>query len=196
MLRIPHRPAIWTVLSASTVAVALLLPTALKAEPAPAEREQEVAYCNTADYAIKIYINEGSRPSIEGEDAMIRIYDRSDNAVFINRTPVSQERGLKNGIVGTIYENLMGESQWQLFMARDAGAGFDSESPNADPDAGVHQCILSRDGEIISYGEGRVAGESVGGGGYYPGTSSPDSPGGGGYYSGDEDPSRPSSNDN
>ena len=67
--------------------------TSLKAEPAPENREQEIAYCNTEDFAIKIYTLEGSRPSSSGADAMIRIYDRSDRMTFINRTPVSQETG-------------------------------------------------------------------------------------------------------
>jgi hypothetical protein len=196
MIRISYGSAIWTLLSAGAVAGTLLLPTSLKAEPAPAEREQEIAYCNTEEFAIKIYTLEGSRPSISGADAMIRIYDRSDDATFINGTPVSQEQGLKNGIVGTVYENLRGENQWQLFMARDAGAGFDPESPNADPAAGVHQCILSRDGNIMAIGEGRVGG-NVGGGGYYPGDSGgsgsrPGSSGGVGGTGGDS--SRPSLN--
>jgi hypothetical protein len=153
-----------------------------------------VAYCNTEDFAIKIYTLEDSRPSIPGEDAMIRIYYRSDNATFINSTPVSQERGLKNGIVGTVYENLRGEDQWELFMARDAGAGFAPESPSADPDAGVHRCILSRDGAIMAYGEGRVAGESVGGGGYFPGDSGESEGGTGGSGGTGGGSSRPSYN--
>jgi len=194
MLGLLHRSAMGTLLSAGAIAGALLVPTSLKAEPAPENREQEIAYCNTEDFAIKIYTLEGSRPSSSGADAMIRIYDRSDRMTFINRTPVSQEQGLKNGLVGTVYENLMGENQWQLFMARDAGAGFDPESPSANPNAGVHQCMLSRDGAIISYGEGRVAGEVVGGGGYNPGDSgaSDGNPGGVGGTGGGS--SRPSYN--
>jgi hypothetical protein len=194
MLRLPYRSTTWTLLSAGAVAGAFLLPTSLRAEPAPAEREQEIAYCNTEEFAIKIFTYEGSRPSISGADAMIRIYDRSDDATFINGTDVSQDRGLKNGLVGTVYENLRGEDQWQLFMARDAGAGFDPESPNANPDAGVHQCILSRNGSIISYGEGRVAGESVGGSGYYPGDSGDSDGGFGGSGGTGGGSSRPSYN--
>jgi hypothetical protein len=194
MLRILYRSAIWTLLSAGAVAGALLLPAPLRAEPAPAEREQEIAYCDTEEYAIKIFTQAGNRPSIAGADAMIRIYDRSDNATFINRTPVSQDQGVENGIVGTVYENLRGENQWQLFIARDAGAGFDPESPSADPNAGVHQCILSRDGDVMAYGEGRVAGESVGGGGYYPGDSGESEGGTGGFGGTGGDSSRPSHN--
>lgn len=165
----------------------MLFAGALGAEPAP-DREREVAYCNTDSFAIKIYtpaISDQDPEAPSAEEAFVRIYNRSDDTTFINHTPVSQESIVKNGIAGMAYENLRGENQWQLFVASNPGAGFDPESPNADPDAGIHQCLLSRDGDVLEYGEGRLSG-AVGGSGYYPGTS-------GGHGSGG-DSSRPAVN--
>jgi hypothetical protein len=134
-----------------------------RAESAPmqSEAEVEVAYCNTDDFAIKIYQLEGFDSESERNGTFIRIYDRADNISFINGTLVSRETVVKNGISGTAYENLRGENQWELFMSENPGEGFDPESPNADPDVGIHQCILSRDGEVMDYGEGRIS-ERVG----------------------------------
>lgn len=123
-----------------------------------AETEVEVAYCNTDGYAIKIYTLGGLDPeSPRATDTFVRIYDRSISGSVINRTPVSHRSTVKNDIAGIEYENLFGESQWQLFMASAPGQGFDPESPNANPSAGVHQCILSRNGQVMGYGTGRVS---------------------------------------
>jgi hypothetical protein len=185
MLKLSYRTASAMLLGISTFVGTMLLSNPLDAEPAPS-REREVAYCNTAEFAIKIYTQEGLDPEAPGaDDTFIRIYDRSDNLSFINSTPVSHQSTSMNNMTGTVYENLRGENQWQLFVATNPGEGFDPESPNANPSAGVHQCVLSRDGETIAYGQGRVS-ETTGGSGNYPGT-----PGGSGYYPGNE-PSRPS----
>ncbi len=130
----------------------------LFAPGAGADAEVEVAYCNTDAYAIKIYSMGGLDPeSPRAEDTFVRIYSRTVNGNVMNRTPVSHRSTVQNGIVGTEYENLMGESQWQIFMASAPGQGFDPESPNANPSAGVHQCILSRNGQVMAYGTGRVS---------------------------------------
>jgi hypothetical protein len=178
-----------TLLGAGTFASILMFATQGQAEPAPEQPqpEREVAYCNTEDFAIKIYQLEGLDSANESSrDAFIRIYDRNDQATFINRTPVSRQTVVKNDISGIAYENLRGENQWELFVTANPGEGFDPESPNADPNAGVHQCILSRDGEVMAYGEGRIS-HSVGGSGGYEGT-----PGESGSSSGSSE--RPSSN--
>ncbi|MBE9114161.1 hypothetical protein IQ273_32895 [Nodosilinea sp. LEGE 07298] len=122
------------------------------------ETEVEVAYCNTDGYAIKIYTLGGLDPeSPRAGETFVRIYDRTFMGTVINRTPVSHRSTVQDGIAGTEYENLMGESQWQIFMASAPGQGFDPESPSANPSAGVHQCIMSRNGEVMAYGTGRAS---------------------------------------
>lgn len=91
-----------TVGTVSALTFALTTVILLGAKPAVAQ-ETTVALCQTPTQTIRIYQNAGQ--------TYMRAYNRQDQVVWMNQTPVSTEANPE----GKLYKNLRGEGTVSLF---------------------------------------------------------------------------------
>jgi hypothetical protein len=119
----------------------------------PVQAETMEAYCDTPSFAIKIFNrdNELDPESPNRGQLYVRIYDRQDNASFINGVPVAEEMAVYNDVEGSNYTNLRGENEWRLFVPANPGGGLDPEAPGAEN----YRCALFRDGDLMEMGQGQ-----------------------------------------
>lgn len=119
----------------------------------PAYAETMEAYCDTPNFAIKIFNrdDELDPESPNRGQLYVRIYDRQDNISFINGVPVVEEAVVYNDVEGSNYTNLLGENEWRLFVPANPGGGLDPEAPGAEN----YRCALFRDGDLMEMGQGQ-----------------------------------------